>query len=113
MSFAGGRPVVACVAAVGARAPGACVDAAIDCPWRAWCEAGACVDAGDAYCRPCVDSADCDGGDTCWADAWCGPACGEGGACPAGFACADVEVEDGSLRAVCLSACWLMVDAEG
>ncbi len=85
----------------------ACVDTVTDCRWRQWCQSGECRDAGEPYCAACTGDAQCGAGNICWADQWCGVACGEGGACPAGFTCTAIDHTDGEVHDVCLAACWL------
>ncbi|MEQ1568932.1 MAG: hypothetical protein ABMA64_25060 [Myxococcota bacterium] len=91
----------------GACVPRDCERTSTDCEYREFCEDGACVDAGEPFCKACTTNEECGEGNLCWADEWCGVDCSGGQECPAGFQCNPIDEDDQSWL-VCVAACWMV-----
>jgi hypothetical protein len=81
------------------------------CPDGERVRGGACVPALSALCAACEQNAECEAlepGSACIQGGRCGIACGDGGACPAGFACdsapalVDEPADEADARAQCV-----------
>jgi hypothetical protein len=89
-----------------------CVETAVDCGYREFCNAGTgdCYDAGDLYCRPCDEDYECGDGNYCLAG-YCGVDCAGGRECPAGFECYPFSDQFGNIVTYqCFTYCWLFED---
>lgn len=92
-----------------------CRNTVLDCAFGEFCNetSGACIDAGNAYCRPCERNEDCgnQGANICLRfggqlDSYCGVDCSAGQECPAGYSCIRVTSSGETVSFQCLAACW-------